>query len=257
MSRFTVDLTGSGPEKEPEENSVAAAGVPAPRRRGRMGKILLGIAALAVVIAVVGAIGGLIYWQSLKGTPQYSLALIADAAKNDDQSTVNTLIDVDAVVDDFVPQVTSKAVEMYGKGLPPAIVGQLTKLATPILPSVKERAKAELPRIIRDRVTAFGNVPFVLMVLGAGRYLEINVTGDSAIVKSKLPEHPLELKMKRNGDRWKIVGAKDDNLATDIARKIGQDIIDVAKNGGASKAAKTIGVPTLTDILKKADELIR
>ncbi len=257
MSRFTVDLSGNGPDKDPQPSAEPAADIPRPRRAGRAGKILLLIAVPLLLIAVIGAIGGAIYWQSLKSTPQYSLALIADAARNDDQTTVNTLVDVDAVVEDFVPQVTSKAVELYGKGLPPAVVGQLAKLATPIMPSVKERAKAELPRIIRDRVAAFGNVPFALMVLGAGRYLDITVTGDSAVVKSKLAEHPLELKMKRNGDRWHVVGVKDDNLATDIARKIGQEIIDVAKNGGLSKAASKLGVPALTDILKKADELIR
>lgn len=257
MSRFTVDLSNASPEPRSPEPLPTAQTDPGPRKRTRIGRIILIVAVPIVLLAIISSIGAYAYWQSLKGTPQYSLALLADAARRNDQEKVNSLVDVDAVVEDFVPQVTSKAVELYGKGLPAAIVGQLAKLAVPILPSIKERARAELPRIIRDRVAAFGNVPFVVMVLGAGRYLDITADGDSSIVKSKLPDHPLELKLKRSGDQWKIVGVRDEELATDVARRIGQEIIDVAKSGGASKAAKKLGVPSLTDILKKADELIR
>jgi hypothetical protein len=154
-------------------------------------------------------------------------------------------------------QVTEKAVELYGKGLPPKLMGQLAQLALPILPSVKDRARAELPRIIRERVERFGNVPFAAMVIGAGRYLDISVNGDNAVVKSTIPEHPLEMKMKRNGDRWRIVGVTDEKLATEIARKIGQEIIDIAMNGGARKTADTLGVGSLTDLLRQADELLK
>jgi hypothetical protein len=143
-----------------------------------------------------------------------------------------------------------------GRGLPPAIVGQLTKVAAPMLPAVKDRARAVLPGLIRDRVGKFGNVPFAAMVLGAGQYLDIKVSGETATVKSKLPEHPLELKMRRNGERWQIVGVKDDQLATDIAKKIGQEIITIAM-GGINKTVNSLGVGNLADLLKQAEEIIR
>ncbi len=253
MSKFTVDLSNEASAAEPV---LANTPVASPNRKRGLGKIALLIAIPAAFLLLIAAVGTFVYWQSLKGTPQYSLALLVEAAKEDDKPAMDTLVDVDAVVDDFVPQVTGKAVELYGRGMPATIISQLTKLALPILPSVKERARDELPKLIRDRVATFGNVPFAAMVLGAGRYLDVTVTGDSAFVKSKIPEHPLELKMKRKGDRWQIVGVKDDNLATEIANKIGQEIIDVARSGGIQKAGK-IGVSTLTDLLKKADELIR
>lgn len=256
MSKFTVDLSSEAQAAGAQPVSTRAVATSPNRNRRRGGKIALLIAVPVAFLVLVAAVGAFLYWQSLKGSPEYSLALLVEAAKADDKPAMDTLVDVDAVVEDFVPQVTGKAVELYGKGLPSSIISQLTKLALPILPSVKERARAELPRIIRDRVASLGNVPFAAMVLGAGRYLDITVTGDSAFVKSKIPEHPLELKMKRKGDRWQIVGVKDDNLATGIADKIGQEIIDVARGGGIQKAGK-LGVSTLTDLLKKADELIR
>lgn len=262
MTRFTVDLSGSGsapdePRPATSVQTVFGETPPIPGKRSRFRLILVLLGAAIVVFGLIGAIGGFLYWQSLKGTPQYSLALLVDAAKRDDKATIDTIVDVDAVVNDFIPQVTNKAVELYGKGLPPKIVGQLAQIAAPVLPAVKDRARAEIPRIIRERVDQFGSVPFAAMVIGAGRYLEIKVDGDNAIVKSKIPEHQLEIKMQRNGDRWKITGIKDDKLATEIAQKIGQDIIKIATTGGARKTADKLGVGSLTDLLKKAGDLIK
>ena len=57
------------------------------------------------------------------------------------------------------------------------------------------------------------------------------MNGNEAIVKSKLPEHSFEMRMTRSGDRWKVVGVRDEKLATSIAEKIGQEIIAIASSG--------------------------
>jgi hypothetical protein len=250
MSRFTVDLT------ETAENPAIMFAASQPPRSSRRRWPLI-VAGVLAIVALIALGGGYLYWQSLKSTPQYSLASVIDAAKRDDKPAIEALVNIDSVVDDFVPQVTGKAVELYGKGLPPKVIGRLAQLAAPVIPAVKERARAELPRLIRERVQLFGSVPFAAMVVGAGRYLDIKVDGDNAIVTSKLPDHPLELKMRRNADRWQIVGVKDDDLAASIARAIGQDIIAVAVNGGAQKTVDKLGDVSITDILRKAQELVK
>ena len=213
------------------------------------GFVLLGL-------VLVAGVAALLYYQSLRTTPQYSLALLVDAAKRDDKAEIAKLVDIDGVVDDFVPQITNKAVELYGRGQPPEVLKKVARLALPLLPAVKERARAELPRVIRDRTARFGYVPFFAMVMGAEKYLDIAVNGDIAIVKSKIPEHPLEMKMKLNGDRWQIVGVRDEQLATAIARKIGQEIMAVAVGGG-KKAADEFGIGNLSQLLKQAEELVK
>jgi hypothetical protein len=215
------------------------------------------IACLVVLgLIAAGGIGFLIYYQSLKNTPQYSLALLVEAAKRDDRGEVNALVNTDAVVEDFVPQITNKAVELYGRGQPPEVLRKVARLALPLLPAVKERAKTELPRVIRERMSRFGSVPFFAMVLGADQYLDIKVNGDEAIVKSKLPEHQFEVKMRRNGDRWQIVGVRDEQVATAIARKIGQEVMAIAVGGGR-QAADQFGIGNLTELLKQAEELVK
>lgn len=224
----------------------------------RKSKRLFVIGLTVVVTIILTAVaGGLLYYQSLKDTPQYSLALLVDAAKRDDNAEIDRLIDINAIVDDFVPQITDKAIELYGRGQPPQVLAQVARLATPILPAVKARARAELPRVIRERTERVGYVPFFAMVMGADQYLEITISGDTAILKSKVPEHPFEAKMRRKGDRWQIVGVTEEKLATDIARAIGQEIMAIAVSGGARNAADKFGVGNLSDLLRQAGEMVR
>lgn len=217
--------------------------------------VVIGLSAVLAAILLVG-LGGFLYYRGLRQTPQYSLALIVDAAKRGDSDQIGALVDIDAVVEDFMPQVTGKAVELYGRGLPPQTIEKAEKLALPLMPAVKDRARAELPRVIRERMGRLGYVPFFALVMGADQYLDITVKGDTATIVSKIPDQALELKMRRMGDRWRIVGVRDDQVATDIARKIGQEIIAIATNGGRA-TAETLGIGNLSELLRQAEELIR
>ena len=223
-----------------------------------MSKRVFAIAGFVVVfMLLIAGVGGYLYYRSLRGTPQYSIALLVDAAKRDDRAEIDSLVDIDAVVDDFVPQITAKAIELYGRGLSPVVLQRISSIATPIMPAVKQRARVELPKVIRRRFEEeFGYVPFFGMVIGADRYLDITTTGDTAIVRSKVRDHPLEMKMKREGEVWRIVGVRDDQLATDISRKIGQEIIAIAANGGKDTAAQ-FGIGNLSDLLRQAEDLVR
>src|SRR5215470_14772791 len=115
---------------------------------GRIIRIIL-IALFAVIVLIT--LAGCLYWRSLRSTPQYSLALLIDAARRDDKKAVGAFVDTDKVVDDFVPQIIQSAVEMYGRGLPPQVISNLTVVAQPIMPALKDRARAEIPRVIRER----------------------------------------------------------------------------------------------------------
>jgi hypothetical protein len=255
MSKFVINLNE---QSTPNVRTIPAFGEQQqPKARSKFAKIAIVIAAILGAILLTGVIGGYFYWQSYKNTPQYSLALLIDAARRGDQATVDQLVDTDTVVDDFMPQITDKAIELYGRGLPPQALAKVAQVAAPILPAVKERAKAELPRVIREKTDKFANVPFAAIVLGADRYMEITQESDTAFIKSKIADRPLEVKMKRTGDKWQIVGVTDEQLATRIAQKIGQEIISVATKGGINKANKTLGINNLQDLLKEAENILK
>ena len=255
MSKFTVNLREAATVEpvfaEPGPAVVEAQDVSTPKPRRRKRLRVAGLVVLATI--VIAGVAGFAYWQRLKTTPQYSLALLIDASRKGDKDTANSLVDTDAVVDDFVPQITSKAIELYGRGVPPDAIAKMANVARPLMPAVKDRARAELPNVIRERTEKLENIPFFAMVVGADRYLDIQIDGDTAQVKSKIPDRPFEMKMQRNGDRWRITGVKDDQLATMIAQKIGQQIIAVATKGGINRAGETLGIKNLADIVRQAE----
>ena len=259
MSRFTVNLNEpSSPVSEPEQPKISQSATPkSNRKKGGCLKILGILGILGVVILLIGAVAGYFYWQSVKKTPAYSLALIVDAARRDDKKQIEQLLDTDKVIDSFIPKITDKAVELYGKGLPVGTIAKVSQVAAPMIPAVKERVKAELPRLIREKTQPVASVPYWVIALFAGRAIEIKQDGDTAQVTSKIVDRQLELTMKRNGDVWQIIAVKDEALARKIAEKIGQEIITAATKGGINDIGKKNGINNLGDALKNIDNIFK
>jgi hypothetical protein len=264
MSHFVVNL--SEPEKETEKPETPRAeeakfsqpeAKKEPKKRGGCVKFL-GISAIALaVIFLIGAVVAYFYWQSVKQTPQYSLALLVDAARRNDQKAIDELVDTDAVVESFLPQITDKATEMYGKNLPPEKLVKVKDAATPLMPAIKQRARQEVPRVIAEKTDKFASIPYWAIAIGAGYYLDIKLDGDTATVTSKIPERQFELTMKRNGDKWRVVGIKDDALAKRIAETIGQELIAISTKEGLKNASKKMNAPDLENVKKKIDDLFK
>lgn len=257
MSKFTVDINAQTQEKATEIKKVPAFGAyQKPEKKSVFGRILKITALTLIAVLIIGAIGGFFYWRHLKTTPQYSLALLIDAARRDDQKAIDELVDVDAVVDDFLPQVTDKAVELYGRGLPPQTIARVAKVAAPMLPAIKERARAEIPQIIRDKTKRFEDVPFWAIALGANQFVTITNEGDKAFVESNSENRPLKLTLRKNGERWQVIAIQDEEIARRIADTVGQEIIAIAsgknKNGGNG-----LGIENLQDLIKKAEDILK
>ncbi len=224
------------------------------RSRGRT--ILVYFVSIILIVIAAGAVTGYFYWRSLQKTPQYSLALIVDAARNHDDKTSNELIDIDSVVEDFVPQIVAQASELYGRGLPPQLLAKAELAAAPLMPAVKERARSEIPNVIRAKTKQLENVPFAALVFGADRYLDIEIDGDIASVKSVRPQDSFVLKMRRNGDMWAIVGLSDEQLAENIAKRIGQELMQLAASGPDTGNAQEI-IRNFSRILEQSDEILK
>lgn len=223
------------------------------RRRGRgVLRIATGVLLFSVIAAGAGAY---FYWRNFYETPQYSLALLIQASRSGDQGAIDQLVDTDAVVDDFMPQLTGKALELYGRGVPPSAIAKIEKMAGPLMPAIKDRARAELPRMIRQKTERFAAVPFAAMVLGADKYLDIKVEGDYAIARSKLPKHSFEVKMRRNGLGWQIVGVRDEQLAARVAHAIGEEMLGMAsRNGGVVIGGEEQDIENFKELIRRAEE---
>ncbi len=227
------------------------------KKRGGCVRILSVLAVLSIIVLLIGGVVSYFYWQSVKKTPQYSLALLVDAARKDDKEKVAQIIDTEQVVNNFTPQITEKAIELYGRNLPAPIISKIAQFVTPFLPAIKEQAKEELPNLIREKTEKFEKVPYWVIALGADRALDIKIEGDTAHITSKIPEKPLDLTMKRDGQLWKIVAVKDEQLSQKIAEKIGQQLMALAKKGNLENAQKQLGVDKLGDMLKNLNDIFK
>jgi len=270
MSQFVVNL--SEPEKEEEQQTVVGKkaietnvsqkaeetnAAEKPKKRGGCGRILGISGVVLAVVLLIGAVVGYFYWQGLKTSPQYSLALLVDAARRNDQKAIDELVDTDAVVESFLPQITDKATEMYGKNMPADKIAKVKDAANPLMPAIKQRARQEVPRVIAEKTDKFASIPYWAIAIGASYYLDIKPDGETAIVTSQIPERQFELTMKRNGDKWRVVGIKDEALATRIAQTIGQELITISTKEGLKKASEKMNAPGLENIKKKIDELFK
>lgn len=274
MSRFVVNFQEQQQQKPESEkpddvrqereifssyqNDGLKNAPPAPKKRGVFVKVLGALAILVTAFLLVAGVGGYLYWQSLKRAPQYSLALLVDAARRDDAKQIEQLVDTDAVVDSFVPQIADKAIELYGRNLPAQQLARVRETAAPLMPAIKQRAREELPRVIREKTQPFESVPWWAIALGADRAVEIRPENETAFVKSKIPDREIELTMKKNGDVWRVAAIKDERLARRIAEKIGQELIAATANkGNVKKAGEKLGVQNLQEMMKKVEDIFK
>jgi uncharacterized membrane protein len=194
-----------------------------PRRGSRGARILL-IIVLVLGIALVALLaGGYFYWQSYKTRPAYTLALLADAAQRNDQATFDQIVDTDKIVENFVPQVTEKAIGRYASALTAPLRKQVEQMVPKLLPAVKQTVKEEVSRHVKELSERAGNWPFPIVALAVPYAVGIKEEGDKATVDVALKDRPVQLTMQRNGELWKVVAVRDDALATRI-------VDDIAKN---------------------------
>lgn len=233
MAKFKIDIGGDEKESETvvaKQSNAPNFGDYAKPRKPSKAKKIIGIAAAALLgIFLVVAVVGYFYWQNAKFKPSYSLGLLVDAAQRGDQKMIDQLLNTDAVIDDFVPQVSEKAIELYGKNTAPGDILKIQQQAAPYLPEVKSAARERVPALLRERTKPFESFPVWMIAVGAGYYLDIRIEGDKAFVKSKMPDRPIELTMQRKGDLWQIIAVKDEALARRLAEQFGQEMIERSK----------------------------
>ncbi|MET0624085.1 MAG: hypothetical protein ABW250_13960 [Pyrinomonadaceae bacterium] len=189
-------------------------------RAGRAGRVL-GVTGLVVVgLLLVALVGTYAWWQSFRKSPPYSLALLLDAAQHDDVQAVETMIDADQVAQGFIPQVIENLAGA-GSQVPPQARASLTAALPALLPRVRETMRDEIARSLKNfSQDDSRNVPFFVKALGVRQMADVEERADVATVKLDAGQRPVELSMRRDGERWKVVTVKDPQLATEIAARL-------------------------------------
>lgn len=195
------------------------------RRMGRGGRMLSAAGLAALVALAVALAVGFFWWQSYKRGPSYSLALLVDAARRDDAAAVEQLIDADGVAMSLRQQVTDKALaSVGGLGTVAAPQRQVEAALPNLLAGMREQVRDEVSRGVKEAAaqSRAGDLPFFLLAPLVPLTTDITTQGEDAatVVLPKGDNRTTELTLKRDGERWRVSGIKDDELAASVAARV-------------------------------------
>lgn len=172
-------------------------------------------------LLLVGFAAGFFWWQHYKTTPAYSLALVVDAAQRNDGAAFDRVVDMDNVVDNFLPQVAQTATGGLAADVAASLRTQLQSLAPGVIASVKQIIKEEIRRRINEVAGSSGARPFFLTALAIPFKANISESNETAKATIDTGDHQVELIMeRRDRDDWRVIGLRDEALAARIASNI-------------------------------------
>lgn len=217
-SRIVVDVAQIEAEERARRGGRGRGGGRA-RRALPVGTLIVAGALVLV------SLGGYMWWRSFKSGPSYSLALLVDAARRDDTQAIEALIDADRVAQGFVPQVIENLTGADSSVVPAHMRGRIAEVLPRLIPRVRENITREVADALKGAASGVtAELPLPLMALGIARAAEVEERGDTANVLLRRDERTVALTMQRDGERWKVVSLKDEQLAASLAARLASNL---------------------------------
>ena len=203
------------------EPGQAPAAARRPKRR-RWLRILALLALVVVAVIVVIAVAGFFSWRRFQSSPEYSLTLLVDAAQRNDTAALARLIDDDAITNNMLATVRQKTVDRYGGSTNPAAQQQIDKTVPVLLPVLKRTIHDEVTNEINSLVA--GSQPKTFLVLLATVPTLMTVTTDGDTAKASVKNRNVELTLRRDADRWKVVAFNDDTVVQRVVDNVVKEL---------------------------------
>lgn len=171
-------------------------------------------------LVIAGAIVSFAWWQHYKTTPAYTLALVVDAAQQNDRAAFDRVVDLDQVIDDFIAQGAQDSAIGLTTATVTSVRMQLQSLAPEPIAAVKEAVREDVRNRVNELAGSAGARSFLLTALAMPFVSEINQTGERAQVRINRTDD-VELVMEhRQGSAWKITSLRDQALARRVVSGI-------------------------------------
>lgn len=205
------------------------------RPRSRNPRLLVPLGVIAAVLVAL-PVAGYFWWQGYKAKPAYSLALLLDAARRDDQAAFDALVDVDSVSRSLAPQVSAQVRTAGATQISAPVRRQIEANAQVLLPGARDQIRAALMQHVKDVLVRSGTADdyFLTLALAVPRVVELKPGIDgadpdvAATASLNVNGRPVELGLRatdeasnRSSDtRWRVVGVKSDELAARVAETL-------------------------------------
>ena len=198
----------------------APRGQRSPARR-RWPRVFAILALLGLFLVVVAAVGGFLLWRHYQSTPTYTLALMLDAAQRNDVAEFQKRIDDEEVTKNMAVNVSQRAAARYGYAFNSSIQQQIDTAMPSLLPRMKQVFQDECFK-------AFSAAPeqrsFISLVGVAQSLMTVTTENDSAKATGKIAGHNMEIAMRRDADRWKVIEVKDEVIVQRVVDSVMKEL---------------------------------
>ncbi len=192
--------------------SLEPKGGPAPRghaKSRRWPKVLGILAGLVLVILVIAAVGGFLWWRKYQATPTYTLALILDAAQRNDNIEFQKRVDHEEITKNMVATLSEKAAGRYGLSLNNSAQQRVESVMPALLPRIKQTVHDEIWNVMKQFAAAPEQRSFITILGAVQSLMTVTSEGDLAKATGSMAGHKIELTMRRDAERWKVTEYKD------------------------------------------------
>lgn len=189
-------------------------------------------------LLIVISAGLFFWWQHYQTTPAYTLALLVDAAQRDDAAAFDRVVDMDRVVDNFIPQIV-QTTGGFPDGVAATLRTPLQSIAPGVMATVKQTVNAETRKQISEVARPLTTRPFLLMAVAIPFTTDIREKDDRAKATINAGDHQVELLMERqDGGHWRVTSLRDNALAVRIVTNILKDLPARGLDGEMRKQAE-------------------
>ena len=206
----------------------APQGGPAARarvgKRGRWRRILALFMGVVLVVILAAIVGGFFGWRYYQSTPAYTLTLMIDAAQRNDLAEVQKRIDDDEIAKNMLASVSQKAAGRYGFALTSSIQQRIDTVIPNLLPGLKQTIHDEVVKEIKEFASKSEPRPFIFLVVTVPSLVKVTKDGDTAKATAALNDRMIELTMRRDADRWKVIDFKDDVVVQRVVDSVMKDL---------------------------------
>jgi hypothetical protein len=164
-------------------------------------------------LVIVGLVVFFAWWQYFKTTPAYALALLVDAAQQNDRAAFDRAVDLDRVIDNFIAQGAQDSALGLTTPMVTSVRLQLQSLAPETIVAVKEGVREEIRNRINELAGSSSARPFMVTAVAMPFVTEINQTGESVQVRIN---HTAEVELimeRRESGNWQVTSLRDQALA--------------------------------------------
>jgi hypothetical protein len=206
----------------------APQGGPAARarvgKRGRWRRILALLMFVVLFVVLAAIVGGFFGWRYYQSTPSYTLTLMIDAAQRNDVAEFQKRIDDEEIAKNMLASVSQKAAGRYGFALNSSIQQRIDTILPTLLPGLKETVHDEVVKEIKEFASKSEPRPFIFLLVTVPSLMKITTEGDTAKATAALSDRTIEMTMRRDSERWKVIEFKDDAVVQRVVDSVMKEL---------------------------------